>query len=91
MQSTELAANWFRITQTTDKLRREGIEGKDNANRAHRDVGRVVRDSIAQLGGAMPEDLPTPEKSIQQLECEQAQRDLLQIQPALFQEIVPEE
>ncbi len=91
MQSTELAANWFRITQTTDKLRREAIEGKDNANRAHRDVGRVVRESIAQLGGAMPEDLPTPEKSIQQLEREQAQRDLLQIQPALFQEIVPEE
>lgn len=71
MGSTELAANLFRATQTEEKLRRENIQGKENANRTHYEVGRKVRQTIKDLGGTMPEDLPTPEKSIKQLEKEQ--------------------
>lgn len=61
MGSTELAANLFRATQTEDKLRREGIKGKDAANRAHFEVGSKVRQTIADLGGQMPENLPAEE------------------------------
>ena len=71
MGSTELAANLFRATQTDEKLRRENITGKEAANRTHFQVGRKVRQTIQELGGTMPEDLPTPEKSIQQIEREQ--------------------
>ena len=62
----ELAANLFRATQTEAKLRRENIQGKQEANKTHFEVGKKVRDTIKDLGGTMPEDLPTPEKSIQQ-------------------------
>lgn len=68
MGSTELAANLFRATQAEDKLRREGIKGKTAANRTHLDVGRKVRQTIQELGGTMPESLPSPDKSIKQLE-----------------------
>lgn len=61
MGSTELAANLFRATQTDEKLRREQIVGKDRANRVHREVGAKVRQTIQELGGTMPEDLPTAE------------------------------
>ena len=61
MGSDELAANLFRATQTKQKLRREGITGKANANRAHEEVGKKVRQTIKELGGTMPEELPTPE------------------------------
>lgn len=61
MGSTELAANLFRATQTADKLQREGTKGKDAANRAHFDVGRKVRQTIADIGGVMPERLPVAE------------------------------
>lgn len=71
MGSTELAANLFRATQTDEKLRRENILGKEAANRTHYKVGQKVRQTIAELGGTMPEDLPTPEKSIKQIEKEQ--------------------
>ena len=67
MGSTELAANLFRATQAEEKLRREKIVGKDKANRAHRDVGAKVRQTIQELGGTMPEQLPAAE-SIKQLE-----------------------
>lgn len=70
MGSTELAANLFRATQTEEKLRRENIQGKENANRTHYEVGAKVRQTIADLGGTMPEDLPTPDKSIKQIERE---------------------
>ncbi len=70
MGSTELAANLFRATQTEEKLRRENIQGKNRANAAHRQVGAKVRQTIAELGGTMPEDLPTPKKSVKQLENE---------------------
>ena len=74
MGSTELAANLFRATQTDEKLRRENIRGKEKANQTHYEVGRKVRQTIAELGGTMPEDLPTPEKSIKQIESEQKMR-----------------
>ena len=67
----ELAANLFRATQTEAKLRRENIQGKTQANQTHYNVGKEVRNTIQRLGGTMPEDLPTPEKSIQQIEREQ--------------------
>lgn len=67
----ELAANLFRATQAEAKLKREQIQGKQNANKAHYTVGKEVRDTIERLGGTMPENLPTPDKSIKQLEKEQ--------------------
>ena len=70
MGSTELAANLFRSTQTDEKLHREGIKGKENANKIHHDVGAKVRQTIKELGGTMPEDLETPTKSIQQIRKE---------------------
>ena len=76
MGSTELAANLFRATQTDEKLRRENIRGKHAANETHFQVGKKVRETIKELGGTMPEDLPTPEKSIAQIEREQEQHRL---------------
>ncbi|MBU4251525.1 MAG: DNA damage-inducible protein D [Candidatus Omnitrophica bacterium] len=61
MGSTELAANLFRATQAEDKLRRENIRGKDKANQAHFEVGKKVRQTIKELGGTMPESLPSAE------------------------------
>ena len=61
MGSTELAANLFRATQTEEKLRRENIKGKEKANMTHYEVGAKVRQTIKELGGTMPEDLPTVE------------------------------
>lgn len=61
MGSTELAANLFRATQTEEKLRRENIKGKQRANQTHYEVGAKVRQTIKELGGTMPEDLPTVE------------------------------
>lgn len=76
MGSTELAANLFRATQTEEKLRREHIQGKNEANKTHYEVGKKVRQTIAELGGTMPEDLPTPDKSVRQLEKEHEQKVL---------------
>lgn len=76
MGSTELAANLFRATQTEEKLRRENIQGKAAANQAHYDVGRKVRQTIQELGGIMPEDLPAPEKSVKQIEREVERKKL---------------
>lgn len=74
MGSTELAANLFRATQTDEKLRREHITGKNEANQTHYEVGKKVRQTIKELGGTMPEDLPTPSKSIKQIEKEQKKK-----------------
>lgn len=71
MGSTELAANLFRATQTDEKLRRDHVKGKAAANTTHFAVGKKVRETIKDLGGTMPEDLPTPDKSIKQIESEQ--------------------
>lgn len=76
MGSTELAANLFRATQTDEKLRRDNITGKEEAYETHYKVGRKVRQTIKELGGTMPEDLPTPEKSIKQIEREQKHKEL---------------
>ena len=67
MGSTELAANLFRATQTEDKLRREEIKGKHQANQTHFEVGKKVRKTIQELGGTMPENLPNA-NSIKEIE-----------------------
>ena len=66
MGSTELAANLFRATQTEEKLKRENIKGKQKANQTHYEVGKKVRQTIQELGGEMPENLPS-EESIKKL------------------------
>ena len=68
MGSTELAANLFRATQTEEKLRRDQVGSKQQANKTHFEVGRKVRQTIADIGGTMPEQLPVPDQSIRQLE-----------------------
>lgn len=67
MGSTELAANLFRATQAEEKLRRDNVRGKAAANQTHLEVGRKVRQTIKDLGGTMPEELPTPD-SVKKLE-----------------------
>lgn len=88
MGATELATNLFRVTQAEDKIRRDQVTGKEQANATHYAVGRAARKTIAELGGVMPEDLPTPEKSIQQVErAEQARLEREgreRRQPSLF-------
>ena len=70
MGSTELIANLFRISQTEEKLIRDNIQTEKEANKTHYNVGAKVRKTIKELGGTMPEDLPTPKKSLKQLEKE---------------------
>ncbi|MCR5702471.1 MAG: DNA damage-inducible protein D [Lachnospiraceae bacterium] len=74
MGSTELIANLFRISQTEEKLRKDNVKGADKATNVHYNVGKEVRTAIEKIGGTMPEDLPTPDKSIQQIEKEQMER-----------------
>ena len=71
MGSEELIANLFRISQTESKLIKDKIIGQDNANNTHFKVGKEVRESIKRIGGTMPEDLPTPNKSIKEIENKQ--------------------
>ena len=68
MGSEELAANLFRITQTESKLKKDNIKGENNANITHYNIGKNVREAIKKNGGEMPEELPTPNKSIKELE-----------------------
>ena len=70
MGSEELADNIFRIAQTEAKLKRDNVDNEYTANSVHYEVGREVRNSIERLGGTMPEDLPTPDKSLKELEKE---------------------
>ena len=74
MGSTELIANLFRISQTEEKLRKDKVQGAESATSVHYNVGKEVRTAIKKIGGSMPEDLPKPEKSIQQIEKEQIER-----------------
>lgn len=74
MGSTELIANLFRISQTEEKLRKDEVDNAQLATSIHYSVGKEVRGAIEKIGGTMPEDLPTPEKSIQQIEREQMAR-----------------
>lgn len=84
MGSEELADNIFRAAQADAKIKREAIQGKEQANQAHHEVGQEVRETIKRLGGTMPEDLPTPVKSIQQLQREEQLRIERERQPSLF-------
>ena len=70
MGSTELIANLFRISQTEEKLKKDNVETEKEACKTHNKIGKIVRNAIKQAGGTMPEDLPTPEKSLKQLEKE---------------------
>ena len=70
MGSEELAANLFRITQTESKLKRDNISSENDANETHYNIGKNIREVIAKNGGTMPENLPTPKKSLKELEKE---------------------
>ena len=70
MGSEELAANLFRITQTESRLKRDKIDTEKEACNTHNKIGKIVRKAIREAGGTMPEDLPTPKKSLKQLEKE---------------------
>lgn len=74
MGSSELVANLFRITQTEEKLRRDNINDPHEATRVHHQAGREVRKAIERLGGTLPEDMPTPQKGIPEIEKEQLAR-----------------
>ncbi len=87
MGSEELADNIFRAAQTEAKIRRENTSTKEKANQAHLTIGHIVRKAIAEAGGTMAEDLPTPTKSIQQLQrAERLQREQKR-QPSLFENV----
>jgi len=68
MNSEELGDNNFRIVQTEAKLKRDNIETESCANEVHYEVGQAIRETIKKVGGTMPEDLPTPDKSLKELE-----------------------
>lgn len=70
MGSEELIANLFRISQTEQKLKRDDVNSESKANKTHYEVGSKIRNTIKELGGTMPEDLPTPDKSLKELEKE---------------------
>ena len=70
MGSDELIANLFRISQTEQKLRKDNIQTESDANKTHYEVGSKIRNTIKELGGTMPENLPKPEKSLKQIEKE---------------------
>ena len=70
MGSEELAANLFRITQTESRLKRDNVDTEKKACDTHNKIGKIVRNAIKKAGGTMPEDLPTPKKSLKQLEKE---------------------
>ena len=74
MGSRELIANLFRISQTEEKLRKDSIQSADAATSVHYNVGKEVRTAIEKIGGTMPEDLPKPKKSIQEIKREQMAR-----------------
>ncbi len=70
MGSDELIANLFRISQTEQRLKKDNIQTEGEACKTHNKIGKIVRNAIKQAGGTMPEDLPTPKKSLKQLEKE---------------------
>ncbi len=70
MGSEKLADNIFRIAQTDAKLKRDNVDNEYTANSVHFEVGKKVRNTIKELGGTMPENLPTPNKSLKELEKE---------------------
>ena len=85
MDSDELAANIFRASLTKQKLEREDIQNKDEANHAHHQMGQAVRKTIVETGATLPEDLPTPTKSIKQVQRDEQKRIEHRKQPSLFE------
>ena len=81
MGSTELAANLFRATQTEEKLKRDKVGNKEQAHRTHHEVGAKVRQTIKELGGTMPENLP-PAESIKRLEMKKRKQVKAHEQPS---------
>ena len=79
MGSDELIANLFRISQTEQKLKRDNIQGEKQAKVTHFKVGKEVRNTIKRLGGTMPEDLPTPKKSLKELEKEKTRQEKIEM------------
>ncbi len=77
--SDELIANLFRISQTEQKLKRDNIQGDGKAKEIHYEVGKEVRNTIKRLGGVMPEDLPTPKKSLKELEKEKSKQEKIEM------------
>ncbi len=86
MGSEELAANLFRSTQAAARIKRENVKGKENANQTPYEVGKKVRKAIEDIGGTMPEDLPAPADSIQQLEAKEKKRIKRGPQTSMFED-----
>ncbi len=78
MGSTELVANLFRITQTDERLKKGDITDKNIANKTHYTIGKKIRETMEEISGILPENLPTPEKSIKQLEKEKVKQEKLE-------------
>ncbi len=76
MGSEELADNIFRIAQTDAKLKRDNVDNEYNANSVHFEVGKKVRNTIKELGGTMPEELPTPDRSLKEIEKEKKKLEI---------------
>ena len=76
MNEDELVANLFRINQTKQRLLKDNIQGEKEAKDVHYEVGIKVRKAIADIGGTMPEDMPTPKKSLKELEREKKQLEI---------------
>ena len=79
MGSDELIANLFRISQTEQKLKRDNIQGESKAKETHYEVGQEVRNTIKRLGGVMPEELPTPKKSLKEIAKEKSKQEKIGI------------
>jgi len=79
MGSEELAANLFRITQTESKLKKDKIETEKEACETHNKIGKIVRNAIKEAGGTMPEKLPTPKKSLKELEKEKHYQEKIEM------------
>lgn len=86
MGSDESIANAFRASLARQRLDRDNVKDREQANQIHFQAGRKVRQTIEEFGGTMPEDLPTPEKSIQQLQREEQKRLTQGMQPSLFED-----
>jgi DNA-damage-inducible protein D len=74
MNSQELIANLFRISLAEEKIRKEQVQGADNAAAAHNQVGQEVRKTIERVGGILPENQPTPAESVEEVQKEQIKK-----------------
>lgn len=79
MGSDELIANLFRISQTEQKLKKDNIKTENDANKTHYTIGKNIREVIAKNGGTMPENLPTPKKSLKELEKEKNKQEKIEM------------